>query len=164
MDALEAIQKRRSIRKYRSTPLSKEIIEKLVDAGRLAASAVNIQPWEFVAVTRQETRRKIADAADYGKHIAEAPLCIAVFCKETPFYLEDGSAAVENILVAATALNLGTCWVAGDKTSYANTIRELLAVPEGYKLVALIAAGYSDEPDIRKKKRELKDVLHYEEF
>jgi nitroreductase len=78
--------------------------------------------------------------------------------------LKMGSAEVENILVAATALNLGTCWVAGDKKSYANAIRELLGVPEGYKLVALITAGYSDEPDIRKKKRELKDVLHYEKF
>jgi nitroreductase len=164
LDALEAIQKRRSVRKYRCTPLPKEIIEKLIDAGRLAASAVNIQPWEFVAVTRGETLGKIADATDHGKFISEAPLCIAVFCRETKYYLEDGSAAAENILVAATALNLGTCWVAGDKKSYANTIRELLAVPEGYRLVALIAAGYPNKPDIRKKKRELKDVLHYEKF
>jgi nitroreductase len=74
LDALEATHKRRSVRNYRSTPLSKEIIEKLIDAGRLAVSAVNIQPWEFIAVTRQETRRKIADAADYGKFMAEAPL------------------------------------------------------------------------------------------
>ncbi len=164
MDALEAIQRRRSIRRYRSTPISKDIIEKLIDAARMAPSAMNLQPWEFIAVTDQETRRRIADTTDYGKFIAEAPLCIAVFSKDSKYFLEDSSAAVENILIAATALGLGTCWVAGDKKAYANAIREILAAPEGYRLVALIPVGFSDEPEKTRKKRELKDVLHYERF
>lgn len=164
MDALKAIRERRSVRRYRSDPLSKETIEALMDAARLAPSANNLQPWEFVAVTDQKIREKIADTTDYGKFLAEAPLCIAVFCKDTKYYLEDGSAAVENILIAATALGLGSCWVAGDKKSYANTVRELLLVPAGYKLVALIPAGYTNEQGRSGKKRELKEVLHYEKF
>jgi nitroreductase len=164
LDTLEAIQKRRSVRKYRSTPLSKDLIDKLIDAARMAPSAMNLQPWEFIAVSDRETLSKIADATDYGKFIAGAPLCIAVFCKEAKYYLEDGSAAVENMLIAATALGLGTCWVAGDKKGYAKAIGELLAVPSGYRLLALIPVGYPDEPEKARKKRDLSEVLHYGKF
>lgn len=164
LDALEAIRKRRSVRRYKPTPISNEVIEKLVDAGRWAPSAMNVQPWEFVAVTDPETRRRIADITDYGKFIAEAPLCIAVLCKDTKYYLEDGCAAAENILIAATALGLGTCWVAGDKKRYADEIRKLLGAPSGYKLVALISVGYPDEGERRRERRDLKEILHYERF
>lgn len=164
MDALEAIDSRKSVRKYNSKIVSKEIIERIINAGRKAPSAVNVQPWEFIAVTAQNIRNKLADVADYGKFISESPLCIAVFCKDTKYYLEDGCAAVENILIAATALGLGTCWIAGDKKSYAETVREILKVPVGYKLIALISAGYSDDDGGPRAKRELKEVLHYEKF
>jgi nitroreductase len=164
MDTLEAIDNRKSVRKYNSKLVSKEIIERIINAGRKAPSAVNVQPWEFIAVTALNIRKKLADVADYGKFIAESPLCIAVFCKDTKYYLEDGCAAVENILIAATALRLGTCWIAGDKKSYAETVREILKVPVGYKLIALISAGYSDDDGRPRAKRELKEVLHYEKF
>lgn len=164
MDALDAIDNRKSVRKYNSKLVSKEIIERIINAGRKAPSAVNVQPREFIAVTGLNIRKKLADVADYGKFIAESPLCIVVFCKDTKYYLEDGCAAVENILIAATALGLGTCWIAGDKKSYAETVREILKVPIGYKLIALISAGYSDDDGRPKAKRELKEVLHYETF
>lgn len=164
MDALDAIDNRKSVRKYNSKIVSKEIIERIINAGRKAPSAANVQPWEFIAVTSQNIRNKLADVADYGKFIAESPLCIAVFCKDTKYYLEDGCAAVGNILIAATALGLGTCWIAGDKKSYAETVREILKVPVGYKLIALISAGYSDDDGKPKVKRKLEEVLHYEKF
>lgn len=164
MDALDAIDNRKSVRKYNSKLVSKEIIERIINAGRKAPSAVSVQPWEFIAVTGLNIRKKLADVADYGKFIAESPLCIVVFCKDTKYYLEDGCAAVENILIAATALGLGTCWIAGDKKSYAETVREILRVPVGYKLIALISAGYSDDDGRPRTKRELKEVLHYETF
>lgn len=164
MDALEALRNRRSVRRYKPTPVPRDMIEKIVDAARLAASAVNVQPWEFVAITDPDMRKRIADATDHGKFIAEAPLCIAVFCKDTKYYLEDGSAAAQNILVAATALGLGSCWVAGDKKTYSDNIRQHLAVPTGHKLIALVPIGYSDEPEKTRTKRELGQVLHYEKF
>jgi nitroreductase len=164
MDAFEAIENRRSVRKYKPKTISKEIIEKLINAARLAPSAINIQPWEFIAITNTETLNKIADITDHGKFIANAPLCIAIFCRDTKYYLEDGTAAVENILIAATALGLGTCWVAGDKKTYANEIRELLSVPIDHKLVALVPIGYPDDDSNSKSKREVIDVLHFEKF
>ncbi|MGA3166096.1 MAG: nitroreductase family protein [Terriglobia bacterium] len=69
------------------------IIEDIVDRGRLAATAINIQPWEFVVVTDPGMLRRIATTTDYGKLIADAPVCVLVLCSDTKYYLEDGSAA-----------------------------------------------------------------------
>ena len=115
MDAIEALKTRRAVRAYTSAPVPREIIEDIIDCGRLAATAINIQPWEFVVVTSPLVRRSIAHTTDYGKFIAEAPVCVVVLCQDTKYYLEDGSAATENIMLAARAHGLGSCWVAGDE-------------------------------------------------
>jgi len=169
MDAIECIKTRRSIRTYTSQPVDKKIIEEIVDCARLAPTANNLQPWEFIVITEKATRERIADLTDYGKFISSAPVCIAVFCKDTKYYLEDGSAATENILLAAHALGLGACWVAGDKKRYAEEIRKLLSVPSGYKLVSLISLGYSSSGKVPSyaysaTKRPLREVLHWEKF
>ena len=164
MDAICAIKSRRSARVYKNTPVPANVIEDIVDCGRLAASAVNAQPWEFVAVTDPDMRKEIASATDYGAFIASAPVCIAVFCKDSKYYLEDGCAATETILVAATALGIQSCWVAGDKKSYAPAVAKLAGVPEGYKLVSMIALGYETKPAPMPKKRDLKSVLHWEQY
>lgn len=164
MDAIEALKSRRSIRIYEEKPVPRQIIEEIIDTARLAPSANNIQPWEFVVVTEPETRRKIADLTDYGKFIARSGACVAVFAKGVKHYLEDGSAATQNILVAAHALGLGTCWVAGYKKDYAEPIAGLLGIPDGHHLVALISLGYPAEEPETHDKRELADVLHWERF
>ena len=115
MDAIEVLKTRRSVRAYKGEPVPRKVIEDIVDCGRLAATAVNIQPWEFVVVTDARMLRRIATATDYGKFIADAPMCVLVLCRDTKYYLEDGSAAAENILLASRAHGLGSCWVAGDK-------------------------------------------------
>jgi nitroreductase len=165
MDALEALKGRRSIRRYEPLPVARELIETVVDAGRLAATGRGVEPWEFVVVTDQAVRSRLAEICDYGKFIAQAPVCLVVLCQDTKYYLEDGSAATENMLVAAWALGLGTCWVAGDKKHYADQVAKLVAAPSGYKLVSLVALGYPspDQPS-RKGKRKLEEVLHWEKF
>ena len=164
MDVFEAIEKRASVRSYSDREVPRELLERLVDAGRRAPTGRNEQPWEFIVITDRRTREKIASITNFGKFIAQAPACIAVYCRDTKYYLEDGSAAVENILLAATGLGLGSCWVAGDKKPYVGDISEILRVPEGYKLVALISVGYPAEPVTPKPKRPLNDVLHWERF
>ena len=177
MDTIKSLKTRRSIRKFLSKPVEKEIIEDIIDCGRLAPTANNVQPWEFIVVTDSEIRKKIADITDYGKFISSAPVCIVIFSKDTKYYLENGSAATENILLAANSYGLGSCWVAGDKKRYADDIRKLLNVPEGYRLVSLIPVGYSDEKrslvptestSVHKEptlaKRGLKDVIHREKW
>jgi len=164
MDAIEAITTRRSVRQFSQKPVPDELIYKLIDAGRLAPTANNVQPWEFVVVTNKETREKIASLANYGSFIAGAPVCIAVFCKDTKYYLEDGCAATENILIAAHSLGLGSCWVAGDKKPYCNEIKEILTVPPSYKLISLLPIGYPQETPTAHDKREINEVMHKEKF
>ena len=164
MEALEAIRTRRSIRSFTEKPVSREIIEQLIDCARLAPSANNLQPWEFVVVTDETARGRIAEVTNYGKFIADAPVCIAVFCKDTKYYLEDGCAATENILVAACALDLASCWVAGDKKDYGEEVSRILEVEGPYKLVSLLAVGYPSVKASGKGKRELDSVIHWERF
>lgn len=163
LDAIRALKTRRSVRKYTDQPVSRELLSEMVDCARLAATARNEQPWEFVVVTDEAERKVIADLTDYGKHIASAGACVAVFCRDSKYYVEDGSAATQNLLVAAHALALGTCWIAGDKKDYAQPIAEYLKVPGDYKLVALVSVGFPDETPTRPK-RSLEEVLHWGKF
>ncbi len=166
MDAIEALMTRRSIRHFSSREVPRDLIENVVDAGRMAATACNEQPWEFVVVTDAAVRAKLAELSIHGTFIAESPACIVVFSKMWDFFLEDCAAATQNILVAARALDLGTCWVAGDKKPTAPQIVALLGVPAGFRLVSLIALGYPDlESRLRNPpKRTLQEVLHWEKF
>ena len=163
MDALHLLKTRRCIRSYEATPISKEIIQDIVDCGHLAATARNEQPWEFVVVTDAATRSKLAEIATHGKFIADAPVCIAVICKECTYYLEDGSAATQNLLLGARAHNLGACWVAGDKKPYAVDVLSLLGVPSGYKLISLVPIGHPAS-DPKPAKRAVTEVIHWDTF
>jgi nitroreductase len=164
MDALAAIHERHSTRVYGPRPLAKEVLERIVDAGRVGATARNVQPWEFIVVTDAAVRQKIADFTEFGKFLAQAPACVVVFCRDTKYYLEDGCIASENILLAAAALGVQSCWVAGDKKDYGSAIGELLGVPAGFKLISLLALGYAAGPETRRAKRPLAEVLHWERF
>jgi len=163
MDALVCLKTRRSVRRYGGEAVPRQVVEDIIDCGRLAPTARNEQPWEFVAVSDAELRRRIADIAEYGKFIADAPVCIVVLCKDTRYYVEDGSAATTNIVNAAHAHGLGSCWVAGDKKPYAPEIASLVGSPEGYKLVALIALGHAEEVS-HAPKRPLHEVVHWDRF
>jgi nitroreductase len=163
MDCIQALKTRRSVRAYTGEPVSRETIEDIVDCGRLAATARNLQPWEFVVVTDPAALRAIAVLTDNGGFIAHAAACVVVLCQDTKYYLEDGCNASQNILVAARAHGLGAGWVAGDKKPYADQVRRMVGAPDGYKLVSLIALGHpAEEP--RKEKRALAEVLHWERF
>ncbi len=165
MEALDCLKKRRSVRRYRKESIPKEILEDIIDCARLAPSARNEQPCEFVAVTDAETLRKIADITDHGKFIKDAAACILVCSRgDAKYYLEDGSAATENILLAAKAHNVGSCWVAGDKKTYCDKIKGLLGIPESFKLISIVPLGYYDIELKPPAKRKLKDVLHWEKF
>jgi nitroreductase len=163
MDAIEVLKTRRSVRAYSGQAVPREVIEDIIDCGRLAASANNVQPWEFVVVTDAAMRRRLAQIAEYGRFIAAAPVCIVVLCRDTKYYLEDGSAASQNILLAARAHGLGSCWVAGDKKPYAPDICKIVGAPDGVRLVSMIALGYPAE-NPQKAKRPLADVLHWERY
>ena len=164
MDVLKMIKTRRTIRAYTAKSISKGIIKNIIDCGRLAATAFNIQPWEFIVVTDMAVLKKIEVILPYNKFCVSAPALILVFCKEGDFCLEDGSAATENILLAAHASGLGACWVAGEKQPFAEALRKLLKVPKKYRLISLVSLGYPAEKPEKLIKRKIADVLHWDKF
>lgn len=166
LDIIEVIKIRRSIRDYKDKPIPKDILEKIVDAARFAPTARAEEPWEFIVITQPETLRKIADMGENARFLAKAGACIAVFCRDTKYYLEDGCAATQNILLAATYFGIASCWVAGDKKPYCAQINSLLNVPASLKLISLISLGYPEsEKAFRiKDKRRLDEVMRWERF
>lgn len=164
METFEAISKRSSVREYQPKPIEKALLERLIDAGRRAPTARAVEPWEFVVITEKAMLSKLGEIASTGSFIKGAACCIAVFCKETKYYLEDGVAATENILLAARDLGLGACWVAGDKKPYVAEVSRLLAVPQDIKLISLISLGWPKKEVKQAKNRPLKDVIHWEKF
>jgi len=164
MEFFEVIKKRCSIREYSDKPIKKEDLEKIIDCARLAPTARKEEPWEFIVITDKKELAEIAEITDYGKFLKDAAAGIIVLCKDTKYYLEDGCAATENILLAAASLGIGTCWIAGDKKPYAEKIREYLGAPAGYKLVSILSLGYPKAEPTPHQKREVSQVLHFEKF
>lgn len=163
---LKFLKIRRSIRVFENKSISKKQLEKIVDAARFAPTARNVQPWEFVVVTDKHKLTEFAKLAENGRFMSQAAACIAVFSIDTKYFLEDGSAATCNILLASTALGIGSCWVAGDKKPYCQQVNALLNAPLGMKLISMVALGYPQEKNVFKMmpKKELKGMLHWEKF
>ena len=168
MDVEQAIQKRRSIRKYLETPLDWELIGKVVNAGRLAPSAGNLQPWKFIVVTDKELRKKISEAALKQYWMQTAPVHI-VICSETTklsrFYgirgerlysIQSCAAAAENMLIMATALGLGSCWVSAFDEEM---IKRTLKMPDFVRPQIIITIGHADEVVPEPPKYTLTDVI-----
>ena len=164
MDFFDVIKNRKSVREYSAKEVKKELIEKIVDAGRLAATARNEQPWDFIATLDKDVLEKICGICPNGPFIKDASYLIAVFSKDTKYYIEDCSAATENMLLAIEALGLGGCWIAGDKKDYAEDIRKIFNLPVGYKLVSMITVGFPKKAEKPHPKKNLKDVLRWEKY
>ena len=161
MDALEAIRKRRSVRKYTGDPIPRQDLETIVDAGRLAATGGNRQPWEFIVVTGRDMIDQLKVAAQW---MDKAGAIIAVVLdSSTRWWVEDGSAAIENMLIASTALGYGSCWLEGWTLPREDEFKVLLGIPEDRRLLTLIPIGVPvGWPTCEKKS--LDEVLYWEEY
>lgn len=156
MDALEAIKTRRSIRRYKKAPVPQEKLEKILDAGRWAPSASNLQPWKFIVLSDFEIREKVAKLLAWGKFLAEAPLGIAVVVDPSvsSHPVEDGSIAAYSILLAAHAVGLGGCWL--NPSAVEEEVKEILGIPKEERLISVMSIGYPAEAASSTRK-ELKD-------
>lgn len=161
MDTLEAIRKRRSIRRYTKDVVPRRDLEIIVDAGRLAATGSNQQPWDFVVVTDRGTIEQFKAA---GAWIEQAHAVIVVVMDPiSRWWVEDGAAAIENMLLASTALGYGACWVEGEALPREAQFKTLLGVPAEKRVMALIPVGVPAETPVREKKP-LETVLHWEKY
>jgi len=147
--ALEAIFARRSIRVYTGEPVSGEAITELLEAGMAAPSGRDRKPWHFVVIRERATLTKLAAAHPHGKMLSEASAAIAV-CGDTTispdFWIQDCSAATENILVAVAALGLGAVWLGcHPREERVSAIREVLGIPGHFGILSLLSIGHPGE-------------------
>ncbi len=142
MDLFDAVRQRTSVRAYASTPIPEDLLLNIFETARLAPSAKNLQPWHFIVVRDEEKRMRIAKGCRYGKFLDQSPVVI-IGCgnkKASPdWYKVDVTIALEHLVLAATALGLGTCWIGSFNS---DDIRQMLMLPQEYDIVALLALGY----------------------
>jgi len=161
MNALEAIRKRRSVRKYTGEPIPRKDLGKIVDAGRLAATGSNGQPWDFIVVTDRAMIERLKVVAEWMEKAAA--IIAVVMDPSSRWWVEDSSAAVENILIASTALEYGSCWLEGYTLPHEEEFKKLLGVPKEKRLLTLVPIGVPVEWPTREK-RSLEEVLHWERY
>lgn len=188
MDVLEAIKTRRTVRFFKPKPLSDEQIRTILDAGRLAPSGKNRQPWEFIVIKNKETRQKICELflqyfCNFCESLPEndplrvrvqsklnsirrfyrnAPIFIAILGNRTiETYMQDVSAAIENMTLAAWGLSIGTAWL------YMLPEREtchLLGIPKKFKLIVCMPFGHPEEAPSPPPRKRLEKITHYERY
>ena len=152
MDAIEAIMTRRSIRQFTDEPVTAEQLEALLRAAMAAPSAGNQQPWRFVVARDPEVRARLAVATPYASPVGRAPLGIVVLAdtrenRHPGYWVQDCSAAVENILLAAHALGLGGVWIGVHPIEEREAnVREIVEAPEGFAALCMIAIGHPAGP------------------
>jgi nitroreductase len=171
MDTFQAIQTRKSIRAYQDKPVPRDTLERVLEAGRLAPSARNTEPWHFIAVTNPEKRKALSKGM-YAKFVAGAPLVIVV-CGDkkasSDWYAVDASLAAENMVLAAVNEGLGTCFVGSFDEA---DVKAVLKVPDNFEVLVMITVGYPQEKlDLSSKllklvrsRKVLSDVASEEEF
>ena len=162
MDVLEAIQNRRTVRRYTGAAVPCEDLEKIVNAGRLAPSGNNRQPWQFIVITDPAIIRKLLVPADHWGQKATAFIAV-VMEPNSRWWLEDAAAAVTQMLLASTGLGYGTCWLEGYTLRNEEIIRPVLGIPNSMRLFTLISVGVPAEVPAKEKKP-LDAVLHWQTY
>ena len=166
---LELAQQRRSYRKYTAQPIEQEKIEQILQAALMSPASKRCNPWEFVVVTDNEVLSKMAGCRTYGSQMlteAAAGILVCVDASLTDTWQCDGAIAAEHMLLEASDLGLGACWVQvyGRFANEENTVsaeqllRELTGVPDSLNILCIISLGYKNE---ERKPREI-DKLQYE--
>jgi len=151
MDVFEAVKSRRSIRAYSAKNVNNESIEMVLRAAMAAPSAGNEQPWEFLLIRNRETLERISAAHPYAEMVRHAPVAILVCgnltrVRHQDYWVQDLSAATENMLLAAHALGLGSVWVGiHPREKRVAEIRSVLSLPEEIIPFAILPIGHPGE-------------------
>lgn len=166
MDVMTAIKSRRSIRAYKSTEVEEEKLNLILEAARLSPSARNLQNWKFIVVRDKKLRERLVEAAAGQKFVGEAPLTL-IACATAPERVMtcgqpantiDLSIALSFMMLEAAELGLGTCWLG---SFYEDKVKEVLNLPEGYRVVAMTPLGYPDENPAQRPRKSIEEIVEY---
>lgn len=169
MDVFEAISKRRSIRKYKDTPVEEDKLHKILETARIAPSAANRQEWKFLVVKGRETRQKLVNAANGQQFVGEAPVTIVACSTESEKVMPCGqyaftvdlSIAISFMILEATELGIGTCWLGAFKE---DEVKKILDIPEEIRVPAMFTLGYADESPVPRPRKDFGDIVCYETY
>ena len=172
MQALTCLKTRRSVRNFKDTPVSQEIINDILDCARRAPSANNSQPWTFIVVKDQAQRSALSQVQPWASFVASAPICIALCMTEvgadfSPSNYLSVACAGENILLAAHAHGLAGCWAYVkdfNDSSVEEKARDILTVPDNVEIIALFPLGYPDQEPKAKQLKDLEQLVHQEQW
>jgi len=165
MSLLDLILSRRSIRRYETKDISEEVLKQILEAGRQAPSAANRQPVRFVIVKDHDLLKVLCDTL-FTRFVKYAPVAI-VGCADIKSLLTgkwavvDATIAMENMVIAAWSLGVGSCWIGACKEE---KVKELLKIPDKWKVVALVTLGYPAEQPKPRKKKSFEELFKFNSF
>ncbi len=169
MNVYEAINKRRSVRVYQDKAIPEDVLNRILDAARLAPSAKNRQEWKLVVVKDKDTRQKMQEVANNQPFVSQASVVIAAVgltpndtmrC-EVPTDPVDVAIAIDHITLAAVEEGLGTCWIG---SFFQDKAREVLGIPPFCKVIELLTLGYPADSPKTKSRKSLDEIVCYEKF
>jgi nitroreductase len=168
MEVIEAIRRRYSCRTYEDRPIEEEKLDCILEAARLAPSAKNLQDWRFVVVTDEETKQKLAQAANNQRFLENAG-AIIVGCSVSDEVMRcsqalgpiDVAIALEHICLQATELGLATCWIG---SFYPDKVRAILDIPDDVTIIELMAVGYPADKKKEPKRHNIDKIVCYEKW
>jgi len=165
LDVMDVILSRRSIRQYEQKEIQTEVLNKILEAGRQAPSAANRQPIHFIVVTEDNIKKELSKGL-FNRFIKDSPLTI-VGCANTgarltgKWSIVDTTIALQNMVIAAWTMGIGSCWIGDFKEK---KVKELLQIPNKWKVVALIPFGYPAEQPKPKKKKPVTELVSFNKF
>ena len=181
MDVMEAIKRRRSIRVFKSTPIDQKTLDLILEAGRLAPSWANTQTWRFVIIQDNSVKTQLADSATApgsrnNSVLKQAPVVIAACAelnragvrdgkpttdKEGYWFMFDAGLALENMVLEAQELGVGTLYMGAFDSKKAGNV---LGVPEGCSCVILLPLGYPNEQPEARQRKEISEIVFKDKF
>jgi nitroreductase len=164
MSLVDVVLDRRSIRRYEQKEIPKDILDKILEAGRQAPSAANKQPWHFIVLTDYEIKKELSKGL-FNRFIKDAPVTI-VGCAHKDLIagkwsMVSTTIALQNMVVAAWAMGVGSCWI-GDFNE--ERVKRLLSIPENWNVVALVSFGYPSEKPQPRKKKAVEEIVGFNKF
>jgi len=168
---MDIMKSRRSVMRYKNKPIPEDILNKVLEAARIAPSGKNFQPWKFIIVRDREKREELAVASRNQAFVAQAPVVIAAcgfpgksyqhqgnYMKSWPI---DVSIAMDHLMLMAWEEGLGTCWIGAFRE---DEVKRILSIPDDVRVLALTPLGYPDEEPRDRGRKELSEIISYDKY